>query len=58
MSTMRTAKPPTQVIGSYLLDTLWSKALNGKMSCSTKFTNSKAATPATIVHMASDLDDA
>ena len=52
-----TNKPPTRILGSYLLNTIFGQSIIGKISGSTRLTDSKAVTQLSIVHVATDFND-
>ena len=45
-------KPPTRLLGNYLLNTIFGQCIIGKISGSTRLTDYKSVTPLSIVHIA------
>ena len=50
-------KPPVRILGSYLLNTIFGQSIIGKISGSTRLTDSKAVTQLSIVHVATNFND-
>ena len=50
-------KPPTRILGSYLLNTVFGQAIMGKIAGSTKLDDSKTVSHLSIVHVATDFND-